>query len=272
MSALCTCAVFSHGSEIYCRKWQHVGADAPCHQTGPSVLDLGDVLYAPNCFRDGSGRHIMLAWLQEHASRQTPFDYSGCITLPRVLTLAGMPQRQRYATVTGQVIASVFSAWCHSASLRVRCMTVASAGVAQQHIWPDEKLSCANACSLANHGTESGATPAHWRRAGSRLRQEPAPELTQLRLPEHSWTLLEPVTIHPRRSLPVPNVHGSALEVAITLHSAADKTVAASLFLMSDDAAARAFGGGEGLADECGGVAITVSWQEQTLKVSSSCR
>ena len=58
-------------------------------RAGPFVLDLGDMLYAPNCFRDGRGRHVMVAWLQEHASRQTAFDYSGCITLPRVLTLAG---------------------------------------------------------------------------------------------------------------------------------------------------------------------------------------
>jgi len=60
------------------------------------VLDLGDMLYAPNCFRDGGGRHVMVAWLQEHASRQTSFDYSGCITLPRVLTLAGAQQPCRY--------------------------------------------------------------------------------------------------------------------------------------------------------------------------------
>jgi sucrose-6-phosphate hydrolase SacC (GH32 family) len=59
------------------------------------VLDLGDMLYAPNCFRDGQERHIMVAWLQEHASRQASFDYSGCITLPRVLTLSGAPPLHR---------------------------------------------------------------------------------------------------------------------------------------------------------------------------------
>ena len=31
---------------------------------GPFVLDLGDALYAPNCFRDGQGRHLMLGWFQ----------------------------------------------------------------------------------------------------------------------------------------------------------------------------------------------------------------
>lgn len=57
--------------------------------TGPFVLDLGDVLYAPNCFRDGEGRHIMLGWFQEHPSRRGAFDYSGCLTLPRILTRRG---------------------------------------------------------------------------------------------------------------------------------------------------------------------------------------
>lgn len=56
---------------------------------GPFPLDLGDLLYAPNCFEDGRGRHIMLGWLQEHASRQGDFDYSGCLTLPRILTVRG---------------------------------------------------------------------------------------------------------------------------------------------------------------------------------------
>lgn len=56
---------------------------------GPFPLDLGDLLYAPNCFEDGRGRHIMLGWLQEHASREGDFDYAGCLTLPRILTVRG---------------------------------------------------------------------------------------------------------------------------------------------------------------------------------------
>lgn len=59
---------------------------------GPFLLDLGDVLYAPNCFRDGSGRLLMVGWLQEGSLRDaSAFDYSGCLSLPRVLTLRGMP-------------------------------------------------------------------------------------------------------------------------------------------------------------------------------------
>lgn len=57
---------------------------------GPHVLDLGDELYAPNCFRDGKGRLLMAGWLQEGPSRDSSrFDYSGCLSLPRVLTLRG---------------------------------------------------------------------------------------------------------------------------------------------------------------------------------------
>lgn len=52
---------------------------------GPHLLDLGDVLYAPNCFQDAQGRNIMLGWLQE-LRKGGGFDYAGCISLPRVLT------------------------------------------------------------------------------------------------------------------------------------------------------------------------------------------
>ena len=59
---------------------------------GPFLLDLGDVLYAPNCFRDGTGRVVMVGWMQEGASRDSSrFDYSGCLSLPRVLTQQGEP-------------------------------------------------------------------------------------------------------------------------------------------------------------------------------------
>ena len=104
------------------------------------------------------------------------------------------------------------------------------------------------------------------------MHQAPAPELTRLRLPDHSWTMPAPVTVHPAKSLPVPGVHGSALEVAVTLQPAEDATDAASVYLLSDDAEHRPYGGGEAPADDCYGVAVTVSWREKTLKVSSSCR
>ena len=57
---------------------------------GPHLLDLGDVLYAPNCFQDGQGRSIMLAWLQE-LRQGGAFDYAGCISLPRVLSYKSKP-------------------------------------------------------------------------------------------------------------------------------------------------------------------------------------
>ena len=58
----------------------------------------------------------------------------------------------------------------------------------------------------------------------------------------------------------------------MTLQPTEDATQAASVFLVSDDADSRPFGSGEAPADDCCGVAITISWQEQTLKVSSSYR
>ena len=105
-----------------------------------------------------------------------------------------------------------------------------------------------------------------WCFAGGRLHQEPVPELTQLRLPEHSWETTQPITVHPDRSLSVPGLHGSALEVAVTLRPASDATAAASVYLMSDEPDERPFGGGDGTVDDCCGVAITVSWHEATLK------
>ena len=89
-----------------------------------------------------------------------------------------------------------------------------------------------------------------------------------MRLPEHRWEMTEPITVHPGRPLPVPGVHGSALEVAVTLRPAEDATAAASVYLMSDEPNARPFGGGDETADDCCGVAITISWQEATLKAS----
>ena len=52
------------------------------------MLDLGDVLYAPNCFTDGQGRNIMFGWLQE-LRKGGGFDYAGCLSVPRVVTHQG---------------------------------------------------------------------------------------------------------------------------------------------------------------------------------------
>lgn len=68
---------------------------------GPFPLDLGDSLYAPNCFKDGSGRRLMLGWFQELGARGPASEctYSGCLTLPRVLSRRG---------------AASVSSWLHS--------------------------------------------------------------------------------------------------------------------------------------------------------------
>ena len=64
---------------------------APLARAGPERLDLGDMLYAPNAFTDAAGRVLMLAWLQElrGSASSCGFDYAGCLSLPRVLTLQG---------------------------------------------------------------------------------------------------------------------------------------------------------------------------------------
>ena len=60
----------------------------PWAGAGPRLLDLGDVLYAPTTFRDGSGRLLMVAWLQE-LRKGGGFDYAGCLSVPRLLHLQG---------------------------------------------------------------------------------------------------------------------------------------------------------------------------------------
>ena len=55
---------------------------------GPHRLDLGDILYAPNTLQTPDGRTLMLAWLQE-LRRGGGFDYAGCLSVPRRLSLCG---------------------------------------------------------------------------------------------------------------------------------------------------------------------------------------
>jgi Glycosyl hydrolases family 32 N-terminal domain len=76
---------------------------------GPFLLDLGDSLYAPNCFRDGSGRRLMLGWFQELGARgpSSEFTYSGCLTLPRVLSRHGAA-----FWLAGPLLANVLASAC----------------------------------------------------------------------------------------------------------------------------------------------------------------
>ena len=68
----------------------------------------------------------------------------------------------------------------------------------------------------------------------------------------------------------MPEVHGAALEVAVTLRRASSETSAASILLHSDREV-EAFGAVDGAAPESSSVAITVSWQNSTLKVADAC-
>lgn len=64
--------------------------------SGPKLLDLGDILYAPTIFA-GSDNCMMVGWLQE-LQRKDPYDHAGCLTVPRLLSLQGMASRQAQAS------------------------------------------------------------------------------------------------------------------------------------------------------------------------------
>ena len=55
--------------------------------SGPHRLDLGDVLYAPNLMTDSRGRRVLWGWLQERRGSVGSYDYAGCLSLPRLLSL-----------------------------------------------------------------------------------------------------------------------------------------------------------------------------------------
>jgi len=56
--------------------------------SGPFLLDLGDVVYAPNVTRDAQGRWVLWGWLQEK-DPPTYLDHAGCLSVPRVLYIQG---------------------------------------------------------------------------------------------------------------------------------------------------------------------------------------
>jgi len=51
-----------------------------------SRLDLGDILYAPNLTKDENGDSLLWGWLQERRTVGS-YDYSGCLSVPRRLSL-----------------------------------------------------------------------------------------------------------------------------------------------------------------------------------------
>eukprot|EP00775_Hariotina_reticulata_P013159 gene13159-13289_t len=56
---------------------------------GPHLLDLGDILYAPNLLKDKQGRTVLWAWMQEKRSRPPgTYDSACCLCVPRVLSLS----------------------------------------------------------------------------------------------------------------------------------------------------------------------------------------
>jgi len=101
--------------------------------------------------------------------------------------------------------------------------------------------------------------------AGGKLHQEPAPELSKLRIASHSWTEPSPFKVLPEQPFPISAVHGASLEVSLTLLPTLDATAAS--VLLHSESEANAYGGGEDGPSDCCGVAITVSWAEATLKV-----
>lgn len=63
---------------------------------GPFRLDLGDIMYAPNISEDPQGRTLLWGWLQERR-KVGSYEYSGCLSLPRVLSLKGSKLMQQPA-------------------------------------------------------------------------------------------------------------------------------------------------------------------------------
>ena len=55
-------------------------------ETAPTRLDLGDIVYAPNLMEDENGETLLWAWLQERRTVGS-YDYAGCLSIPRKLTL-----------------------------------------------------------------------------------------------------------------------------------------------------------------------------------------
>ena len=56
------------------------------NEAKPTRLDLGDIVYAPNLMEDENGEMLLWAWLQERRTVGS-YDYSGCLSIPRKLTL-----------------------------------------------------------------------------------------------------------------------------------------------------------------------------------------
>jgi beta-fructofuranosidase len=64
-------------------------SDLRFHSDSKGILDHG-AYYAPRSMADGNGRRILWGWIQETRPRAeaTQAGWSGCISLPRVLTLS----------------------------------------------------------------------------------------------------------------------------------------------------------------------------------------
>jgi beta-fructofuranosidase len=58
--------------------------------TGGSRYDWGDSFFAPQAFQDAQGRWISFGWLRERRPQEAQLNagWSGCMTLPRVLSLS----------------------------------------------------------------------------------------------------------------------------------------------------------------------------------------
>ncbi|KAI7843004.1 hypothetical protein COHA_003337 [Chlorella ohadii] len=77
--------------------------------SGPFRLDLGDVLYAPNVCA-AKGRLLLWAWLQERRTPGAAATYSGCLTVPRMLSLS--PDSRRLVQQPAPEVARLRRCYC----------------------------------------------------------------------------------------------------------------------------------------------------------------
>lgn len=149
---------------------------------GPHRLDLGDILYAPNTLQTPDGRILMLAWLQELRSGGG-FDYAGCLSVPRHLSLRG----------AGSAIAEVPDT--DQARCRIQNRQSCSNSHALPSSWPFR---------MSTHDC-----------AGDRLHQQPAAELAQLRAQPGTHLASLPIAAGQRAQL--PGISGPSLDISFSL-------------------------------------------------------
>ncbi|PNH04923.1 hypothetical protein TSOC_008958, partial [Tetrabaena socialis] len=78
----------------------------------PRKLDMGNVLYAPTCFKDPQGRSVLWGYVKELRNTPPPpclcnkYSYAGCLSLPRALYIRGDKLFQDLHSMVMQVMAA----------------------------------------------------------------------------------------------------------------------------------------------------------------------